>query len=133
MGLCYGLEKVAKDGSSAYFMISSKPLTSCKRFYDCSVVVAPLTTGILGSGVGWMFKKRSPFLQIFNHYFYKIEESGSYQRLRRRRNRPEFDLNYYRPELTCKTHKGKPVGIYKISSVFAIVAVGVGIGFLVCG
>ena len=92
---------------------------------------APFTSGALGKGSGWMFEKRSPFLPIFNHYFNKIKESATFKRLQRRRNRPEFDSNYYFPEPTCDTQRGKPIGLYKIFSTFAIVMIGAGVCFII--
>ena len=129
--MCIVMENIANESDNAYFKISSKPLTSCKRVFDCSVVIAPFTTGELGTGTGWMFQKRSPFLKIFNHYYYMMKESGSIERLRRRRNRPEFDSNYYKPKTTCENHEGKAIGIYKSSSLFIILMIGVGVGFLI--
>ena len=129
--MCNVTAKVASERSNAYFMISSKPIRTCPKVFDCSVVVAPFTTGALGTGTGWMFPKRSPFLPIFNHYYHVIKESGSVIRMRRRRNRPEFDSNYYKPKTTCENLEGKPIGIYKSSSLFIILMIGVFFCFLI--
>ena len=104
-------------------------IQKCKS--GCSVVHAPFTPGALGKGGGWMFEKRSPFLPIFNHYFNMIKETATFKRLRRRLNRPEYDSNYYFPIPTCDTHRGKPIGLYKISSTFAIVMIGAGDCFII--
>ena len=113
-------------------MIRSEPdLQSCKATRDCSVVVAPVTTGPLGTGGGWMFQKRSPFLPIFRHYHDMIRESGTFWRLHQYENRPEMQSDYFYPEPICETHKGKPIGLYKISSIFVIVVIGIGICFLI--
>lgn len=129
--MCDVMEEIANESNNAYFKISSKPLTSCRRVFDCSVVIAPFTTGALGTGTGWMFLKRSPFLPIFNYYYNMMKESGSIERLRRRRNRPEFDSNYYKPKATCQNHEEKAIAIYKSASLFIILMIGVGVGFLI--
>ena len=129
--MCNVMETIANESSNAYFKISSNPLTSCQRVFDCSVVIAPFTTGALGTGTGWMFQKRSPFLPIFRHYHDMIRESGTFWRLHEFENRPDFQSNYFYPEPICETHKGKPIGLYKISSIFVIVVIGIGIYFLI--
>ena len=93
-------------------------------------MVAPFTTGPLGTGSGWMFKKRSPFLAILNHYYLLMKESGSKTRLASRTNRPEFDSEYYLPKQACDHYEGKPIGIHKASSIFAIMIVGMGLAFI---
>ena len=124
------MERVILDSSYALFAFSVNPIIRrCKS--GCSVVIAPFTSGALGRGAGWMFEKRSPFLPIFNHYFNKIKESATSQRLSRTHNRPEYDSNYYFPKPTCETYKGKPIGLYKISSTFAIVIIGAGVCFMI--
>ena len=127
---CDAFEKLANDSSYAWFGISNGVSTSCKRNWDCSVKNAPFTTGILGIGGGWMFKKRSPFLPILNHYFLLMEESGTVWRLRRRMHRPEYDLNYYLPKQKCEHYEGKPIGIHKASSVFGILIIGIATCFI---
>ena len=101
----------------------------CKS--GCSVVIAPFTSGGHGKGSGWMFEKRSPFLPIFNHYFNKIREAATFKRLSEYHNRPEFDSNYYLQIPTCETNKGKPIGLYKISSTFAVVMIGAGVCLMI--
>ena len=127
---CDALDLLANDSSYAWFGIGGGPGNNCKRNRDCSVVVAPFTTGPLGTGSGWMFKKRSPFLRIINHYYLSMKESGSVERLTRRKNRPEFDSKYYLPKQACDHYEGKPIGIHKASSIFAIMVVGIGLGFI---
>ena len=129
--MCKVMEKIASESSNAYFRITSQPLSSCQKVFDCSVVIAPFTTGALGTGAGWMFQKRSPFQPIFNHYYHIMKESGSVRRMQRRPNRPEFDSNYYKPKTTCENLEGKPIGIYKSSSLFIILMIGVFVCFLI--
>ena len=126
------METVANDSSYALFIIREEPgLKLCKVTRDCSVVLAPVTTGPLATGVGWIFQKRSPFLPIFRHYHDMIRESGTFLRLHQYENRPEMQSNYFYSEPICETHKGKPIGLYKISSIFVIVVLGIGICFLI--
>ena len=129
--MCKVLEKVASESSNAHFRISSTPLSSCQKVFDCSVVISSFTTGALGTGAGWMFHKRSPFLPIFNYYYHMMKESGSVLRMKRRMNRPEFDSNYYYPKQTCENLEGKPIGIYKSSSLFIILMLGAFVCFLI--
>ena len=91
------------------------------------VVVGPVTTGPLGRGDGWMFQMRPPFLPIFSHYFTLMGESGAFWRLSQFVNRPELESEKYNPKPTCETHKGKPIGLYKTSSIFGIVVIALGI------
>ena len=59
-----------------------------------------------------------------------MQESGSVKRLKSRRNRPEYDSDYYRPKVSCEHYEGKPIGIHKASSIFAILMVGIGLGVI---
>ena len=118
------MEKVANDNSYAYFLIDDETKQNCREYFDCTVVPAPFTTGTLSTGSGWMFPKRSAFLQIFNHYNLVMQESGTVLRLRREQNRPMYDSKYYFPEPTCEDHEGKPIKLHKSSSLFAILIAG---------
>ena len=66
-----------------------------------------------------------------------MKESGAIYRLRQDYNIAGFKpfIDYIPEDVDakgrCETHEGKPVGIHKISSVFAIVVIGIGIGFLI--
>ena len=123
------MKRVALDSSYAAIVFNEYPMiVVCKS--GCSVAIAPFTSGALAQGNGWMFQKRSPFLPVFNHYFNKIKESATFKRLRRLSNRPEYESNYYFSKPTCETRKGNPIGLYKISSMFAIVIIGAGACFM---
>ena len=125
------METIANDSSYAIFRIGPEPKPNSQICGGCSVVRAPITTGPLATGSGWMFQKRSSYLPIFRHYYNMIRESGTTWRLSNLVNRPEFQSEKYSPKPTCETHKGKPIGFYKTSSIFAIVMIGLGICFLI--
>ena len=59
--------------------------------------------------------KKSPFKDIFNHALRKIMENGELQRIKEK---------YKFKEPDCTGKKGRSLGIYSLSFVFVVFAVG---------
>ena len=60
-----------------------------------------------------------------------IKESGSAKRLQYRKNRPDYYTEYYFPQPNCGNYEGKPIGIHKSSSIFAIFITGATLGSII--
>ena len=67
--------------------------------------------------MGWLFPKRSPFLPIFNKYFWELKEGGHWDRIN---SKPEYDPTKLLPDQECDTLDGHPIRMFKVISLFAM-------------
>ena len=124
------MAEVAKDASYASFLIKQTQDKDCPEYVDCRVVAAPFSSYTGTGGAGWLFPKRSPFLPIFNYYFWIMKGSGAYGRIMKPQNSPLYNpksIIYQQ----CENLEGKPIGIHKSSSVFVILIAGLCLSILV--
>ena len=89
----------------------------CPAYQKCKVVIAPFTEGRINGGMGWLFPKRSPFLPIFNKYYWEVKEAGHYERVY---NKPEYDKTHLLPDQECEDLDGHPISMHKVISLFAL-------------
>ena len=111
------MEKIAKDERYAWFSVSWEPPVECDKYQKCEVVSVPFTEGRFPGGRGWIFPKRSPFLPIFNKYYWELKEAGFRTRIK---NKPEYRPNHLLPEQECETLDGHPISMHKVISLFAM-------------
>ena len=116
---CKLLDRVASDDTYAFFRTSRGHPLECQAYQKCKVVAAPFTVGRSMGGAGWVFQKRSPFLPILNHYYWKYEESGLIERIW---NQPKYDPTHLLPDRECETLDGHAVSMLKVASLFAMLA-----------
>ena len=124
------MAKIAEDGSYASFIIDHLPDSECPEYVDCRVVVAPFSSFAGTGGAGWLFPKRSPFLPIFNYYFWIMKGSGAYGRIMKPQNRPGYNPMSIAKQ-QCENLEGKPIGIHKSFSVFVILMTGLCLSILI--
>ena len=113
------MDKLVEDDSYAQFSIGNKNsgYVVCKRYQRCEVVKAPFTEGSFPGGAGWLFPKRSPFLPIFNQYFWELKYAGHWNRII---SKPEYDPTKLLPYQECETLDGHPISMHKVISLFAM-------------
>ena len=110
---------MVEDGSYTQFCIGSKTscYVPCKKYQRCEVVKAPFFEGSFPGGVGWLFPKRSPFLPIFNQYYWELKNTGHWNRIN---SKPEYDPTKLLPYQECETLEGHPIGMHQVISLFAM-------------
>ena len=112
------MDKLVEDDSYVQFRLESKTSGSlCKRYQRCEVVKAPFTEGSYPGGVGWLFPKRSPFLSVFNHYYWELKYAGHWNRIG---NKPEYNPTKLLPYQECETLDGHPISMHKVISLFTM-------------
>ena len=79
-------------------------------------------------GSGWLFRKRSQFYPVFKQYYAAIKEAGTVERISAQYY--NIDIGYKKDQL-CSNHEGKPIGMKKAYSLFAIVILGLGLSMVV--
>ena len=124
------MAEVANDASYASFFIKHGQDKDCPEYMDCRVVAAPFSSYTGTGGAGWLFPKRSPFLPIFNYYFWIMKGSGAYGRIMKPQNRPGYNPKSITKK-QCEILEGKPIGIHKSSSVFNLLMAGLCLSILI--
>ena len=89
----------------------------CSKYQTCEAVIAPFIEGRYPGGVGWIFPKRSPFLPIFNQFYWDIKEAGLLDRIWAQ---PKYSPNKLLPKHECETLDGHPIHMHKVISLFTM-------------
>ena len=123
-GFCGVFDKLVEDDSYAYLyvMIGKGHLKTCPRYQNCEVVRIPYTEGPFSGGLGWMFPKRSPFLQPFTKYYWELKEAGHLLRILAT---PEYSPTQLLPPQECDDFDMNPIGMHKVISLFTMFFVAV--------
>ena len=111
------VDKLIEDDSYAAFAFEIDPALPCRKYQSCEVVAAPFTEGRSAGGVGWFFPKRSPFLSIFNKYYWELQEEGHFARIK---GEPEYHPFKLLPDQECETLDGHPISMHKVISLFTM-------------
>ena len=105
------------DESYAFFAFSNTPDRKCHSYHSCKVVTVPFTEGRISGGAGWIFPKRSPFLSIFNRYYWELKEGGHFDRIQ---SKFEYDPTKLLPGQECETLEEDPISMHKVISLFTM-------------
>ena len=103
-------------------MVGKGHLQFCERYQKCEVVRVPLIEGPFSGGLGWMFPKRSPFLQTFNKYYWELREAGHWRRVL---DQPKYFKNKFLPPQECEEFDVHPISMDKVISLFTMFFVSV--------
>jgi hypothetical protein len=101
-------------------MRSQKMLFSTHPEYlNCEIVATPAKYAFVPNTYG--FQKDSPYLDIFNYFITQLKESGSYEKISKK---------YASQPQICPDYSGKSIGFDSCVTMFLVIVMGHGLGFL---
>ena len=113
------MEIIVNDDSYAAFITEPEvSVKQCEAYYKCKAIRVPFTA-TKDFGSGWMFKKRSPFLKLFQETSKLLHERGVIKRIY-----SSYDARQSLPEQECPNYDGKAVGWKKSFTQFGILMFG---------
>jgi hypothetical protein len=94
-------------------------LSTYPEYVNCEYVAIPAKHGFIPYAYG--FQKDSPYLDLFNHLIIQLIESGSYKKISRKyESKPQI----------CPDYSGKSIGFNSCVTMFLVMLMGLGLGFL---
>jgi hypothetical protein len=94
-------------------------LSTYPEYENCEIVAIPAKFGFVPDAYG--FQKHSPYLDIFSYFITHFKESGSYENIRRKyESKPQI----------CPDYSGESIGFDSCVTMFLVILMGFGLGFL---
>jgi hypothetical protein len=94
-------------------------LSTYPEYVNCEFVAIPAKYGFISNAYG--FQKYSPYLDIFNYFIIQLKESGSYKKI---------NIKYVSKPQICPDYSGKSLGFNSCVTMFLVILMGLGLGFL---
>jgi hypothetical protein len=94
-------------------------LSTYPEYLNCEIVAIPAKYAFIPYAYG--FQKDSPYLDIFNYFLSQLQESGSYKKISKK---------YASQPQICPDYSGKSLGFDSCVTMFLVIIMGLGLGFL---
>jgi hypothetical protein len=89
------------------------------EYSNCEFIVIPAKYHF--TPVAYGFQKDSPYLGIFNYFIFELKQMGSYEKIAQKYE--------HKPQI-CPNYSGKALGFDSCVTMFLVILMGLGLGFL---